>query len=421
MNLIETTLGLVAEAIQTGPFGSQLHSSDYSEEGTPVIMPQDIVDWKISEDKIARVNGENVTRLKRHKCQLGDIIYPRRGDLAKCAFITSRELGWLCGTGCLKVTVDESKAIPKYVYFHLQQPYSINCIETATVGSTMPNLNTSILSKVKLRLPSLNVQKKVVEVLSEYDRLVELNKRKIEILEEMAMRTYREWFVHFRFPHHESCEFVNGLPKGWKFASISNLIENYIGGGWGEESQSRDFSVGGYVIRGSDIPNILNGIPNKEVFRYHTPSNIASRELSEGDIIFEISGGSDNQSLGRNCLITKNLLKAYGDKVICASFCKRLIPQRDYSEYLFGYLHQLWSVGALDTFSVRITGISNFKFEAFLKYHNLLIPPKEIAIKYSEIVNPIYNEVCNIGNSIDKLQKMRDHLLPQLMSGLLEI
>lgn len=421
MKLNETSLGHVAESIQTGPFGSQLHSSDYSEDGTPVIMPQDIVDWNISEDKIARVSEDHVNRLKRHKCKIGDIIYPRRGDLAKCAFITNREEGWLCGTGCLKVSIDETKAIPKYVYFHLQQPYSTNCIEVATVGSTMANLNTSILSKIKLRLPSLEIQKKVVDILSGYDDLITINRKRIAILEELAMRTYREWFVHFRFPGHESCEFDNGLPKGWELAPISYLIENYIGGGWGEESQSRDFSVGGYVIRGSDIPDVLNGIPNKDIFRYHKSSNIASRELSEGDIIFEISGGSDNQPLGRNCLITKALLEAYGDKVICASFCKRLIPQREYSEYLFGYLHQLWSFGALDVYSVRITGISNFKFEAFLKYHNIFIPPKEIVSKYSEIVKPIYNNICKIGGSIAKLQQMRDRLLPQLMSGQLEI
>ena len=160
----ETTLGDVATNIQTGPFGSQLHSSDYSDVGTPVIMPQDIVDWKISEQKIARVSEEHVHRLRRHKTNEGDIIYPRRGDLAKCAYITNNETNWLCGTGCLKVTIDEAKANSKYVYYHLQQPYSTGCIEFATVGSTMPNLNTSILSKVKLRLPSVEIQNKVVEI-----------------------------------------------------------------------------------------------------------------------------------------------------------------------------------------------------------------------------------------------------------------
>lgn len=77
--MIDCTLKDVATSIQTGPFGSQLHSSDYSEEGTPVVMPQDIVDGQISELKIARVDDSHVERLARHKLKQGEIVYPRRG------------------------------------------------------------------------------------------------------------------------------------------------------------------------------------------------------------------------------------------------------------------------------------------------------------------------------------------------------
>lgn len=164
--MIDCTLKDVATSIQTGPFGSQLHSSDYSEEGTPVVMPQDIVDGQISELKIARVDDSHVERLARHKLKQGEIVYPRRGNLAKCAFITPNEENWLCGTGCLKVTIDTSKANPKYIYFHLQLPDSVSCIENATIGSTMPNLNTGILGNVRLKLPNIDIQNKIVDILS---------------------------------------------------------------------------------------------------------------------------------------------------------------------------------------------------------------------------------------------------------------
>lgn len=390
-------------------------------EGYPLIRTPNIGKGRFILSGVHRV-CEDVYNIRNKRAipQDNDLIFAREAPAGNVAIIKKGQKFCL-GQRTVLIRPDKDKVNPDFLNYFLLAPEQQHSLLKTANGSTSSHVNMKTIRELQINLPSRNYQDIASSILCDYDEVIELNQRKIAVLEEIAMRIYREWFVHFRFPHHESCVFENGLPKGWNFASISNLIENYIGGGWGEESQSRDFSVGAYVIRGSDIPNILNGIPNKEVFRYHTPSNIASRELSDGDLVFEISGGSDNQPLGRNCLITKNLLKAYGDKVICASFCKRLIPQREYSEYLFGYLHQLWSVGALDTFSVRITGISNFKFEAFLKYHNLLIPPKEIAIKYSEIVNPIYNEVCNIGNSIDKLQKMRDHLLPQLMSGLLEI
>ena len=106
------TLGDISISIQTGPFGSQLHQSDYSEEGTPVVMPKDLIGGKISEETIARVSSEHVERLKRHKIIEGDILYSRRGDVGRCAFTTEREKGWLCGTGCLRVTIDRKIADP---------------------------------------------------------------------------------------------------------------------------------------------------------------------------------------------------------------------------------------------------------------------------------------------------------------------
>ena len=90
----------IAVSIQTGPFGSQLHQSDYSEVGTPVVMPKDMIDGTIEESNIARVSEAHVNRLSRHKVMPGDILYSRRGDVGRCAIITDREAGWLCGTGC---------------------------------------------------------------------------------------------------------------------------------------------------------------------------------------------------------------------------------------------------------------------------------------------------------------------------------
>lgn len=74
-------LGCLSHSIQTGPFGSQLHQSDYSEEGTPVIMPKDIVEGRVVEDNIARVSDIHIQRLKRHKVKCGDVVYSRRGGM----------------------------------------------------------------------------------------------------------------------------------------------------------------------------------------------------------------------------------------------------------------------------------------------------------------------------------------------------
>ena len=140
------TLGDISTNIQTGPFGSQLHQSNYSTEGTPVVMPKDLVNGHISEATIARVSDDHVERLNRHKIEIGDILYSRRGDVGRCAFATEKEAGWLCGTGCLRVSTDVSKANPKFVFYQLQKPDTVGWVEKHAVGATMLNLNTSILS-----------------------------------------------------------------------------------------------------------------------------------------------------------------------------------------------------------------------------------------------------------------------------------
>lgn len=195
MSWEKVTLGNISSIIQTGPFGSQLHQSDYSEEGTPVVMPKDLVNGHISETSIARVSEDHVNRLSRHKIEVGDILYSRRGDVGRCAFATELEQGWLCGTGCLRVTIDKRKAIPQFVFYQLQKAETVGWVEKHAVGATMLNLNTSILSSVPIDIPSLAEQQAIVDVLSAYDDLIENNQKQIKLLEEAAQRLYKEWFI----------------------------------------------------------------------------------------------------------------------------------------------------------------------------------------------------------------------------------
>ena len=180
----------VSDNIQTGPFGSQLHQSDYSEEGIPVVMPKDLINGKISEASIARVDQSYVQRLFRHKIEEGDILYSRRGDVGRCAFARKKEAGWLCGTGCLRVSIDRKKANPQFVFYQLQKPETVGWVVKHAVGATMLNLNTSILSEVPLEIPSLDQQNRIVETLSAYDDLVLLNSSLSTLLQELVLHCW---------------------------------------------------------------------------------------------------------------------------------------------------------------------------------------------------------------------------------------
>lgn len=114
-----TTLGKISEII-TGPFGSQLHQSDYVEQGIPVVMPQDIDNRKVNYASINYVSNEDAIRLERYKTIINDILYARQGDVEKHAFIKEKDNGVLCGTGCLRVRITTSEVEPEFISFFSQ-------------------------------------------------------------------------------------------------------------------------------------------------------------------------------------------------------------------------------------------------------------------------------------------------------------
>jgi type I restriction enzyme S subunit len=139
--------------IQTGPFGSQLHQSDYTEDGIPVIMPTDISDGRVMVDRIARISEQTADRLSRHKLKPRTIVLPRRGEITKRALIGKEEENWLCGSGCLKIEVQGSELVPEFLYYFMAQHEVGQWLEQHAVGSTMLNLSAGIVNQMPVRYP----------------------------------------------------------------------------------------------------------------------------------------------------------------------------------------------------------------------------------------------------------------------------
>ncbi len=146
------------KGIQTGPFGSQLHEADYSDEGVPVVMPKDLIGFRIRPDSIARIPEATAEKLTRHRMQLGDIVYGRRGDIGRRAFVMSHQAGWLCGTGCLRIRPNPRVVNGWFLFNYLGQDDVMGIIKGRAQGVTMPNLNTGVLSSVPVRLPPRTLQ-----------------------------------------------------------------------------------------------------------------------------------------------------------------------------------------------------------------------------------------------------------------------
>ncbi|HET6842615.1 MAG TPA: restriction endonuclease subunit S [Candidatus Angelobacter sp.] len=247
-----TTLGEACKRgggnIQTGPFGSQLHASDYVAFGIPSIMPQNIGDNRVINTDIARIPREDAERLSRYRVQPGDIVYSRRGDVERRGLIRNNENGWLCGTGCLRIRVGNGTLDPTFTSFYLAHPEVKNWIVRHAIGATMPNLNTSILSALPIIIPPVKEQQEIAELLGTLDDKIELNRLMNETLEAIARAIFKSWFVDFDpvqaktegqqtvgiradlaalFPSMFTKVNNDFIPDGWSLGTLADLIEIY--------------------------------------------------------------------------------------------------------------------------------------------------------------------------------------------------
>jgi len=155
-------LGLLARKIQTGPFGSQLHSHEYIDGGVPVINPSSIINGEIVPDQSCTVTQDVVERMAHQKLSAGELVVGRRGEMGRCAVVSSRQEGWLCGTGSLRISLNE-RAAPEFVAMFIRTPLIRGLLQIESVGSTMDNLNPEILSRIRIPVPPIEEQQDLVE------------------------------------------------------------------------------------------------------------------------------------------------------------------------------------------------------------------------------------------------------------------
>lgn len=239
----------------------------------------------------------------------------------------------------------------------------------------------------------------------------------------MNKECYKEWFVRFRFPNWQHTSFEKGIPKSWHSFQMSELVSYYIGGGWGEDSPDIDHSEEAYVIRGTDIPNLNQMVEKRVPFRYHKPSNLQSRQLKEFDLVFEVSGGSTNQLLGRNLMISNTLLQSFDNRVMCASFCKLIrFDLKKVNPYFIKYYMQLYyDYDLVGIYQVQSTGISNYQFESFLKHQSVIVPERSLMDKFENLVRPIVDKIESLGQQVKNLDYVKAELLSRLISGKLSV
>ena len=186
------TLAQAADSFRTGPFGSMLHQSDYVEGGTPVINPVHMRDGAIVEDPSCTVSEVVADRLSSYRLGLHDIVFSRRGDLGRCALVRSRETGWLCGTGSIRVRIEYRDMEPEFLIRALQVRRVGEYLSLVSVGATMANLNTGILKSVPILVPPIQEQRDLLECIGRRSRTIDAAiaraRRQIALVQEYRTR-----------------------------------------------------------------------------------------------------------------------------------------------------------------------------------------------------------------------------------------
>ncbi|MDN3956174.1 restriction endonuclease subunit S [Sporolactobacillus laevolacticus] len=360
----EKTLGDISKTI-TGPFGTQLHKSDYKSSGIAVIMPQNIGDRTISYEKIAYISEEDAKRLKRYVVHQNDIVYARRGDVEKHAFISENEDGELCGTGCFLVHFESEEVIPEFISYYLNTPQIKKWILKNAVGSNMPNLNTGILKKVPVKFPDIIIQKRIVKTMSLISNKILTNREINDNLDQMAYKTY----MHLYF----------GKKPNGKVSDI--LVEN---------SKSK--------IQVGDAKGIKGNYPF----------------FTSGDTILE---WDDYLVSGRNCYLNTGGnagVKFYVGKSSYSTDTWCITAKNGMEDYLFLMLKSI--IPELNIKFFQGTGLKHLQ-KPLLKNRKIYIPSEQEIEFFNKKIQPMFNLIASNTRENQNLMDLRDWLLPLLMNG----
>ena len=403
-----TTLGEVCDEVggilQTGPFGSQLHESDYSEDGIPVVMPKDIIEGRISTDTVARVSPEHVERLSRHKLDVGDIVYGRRGDIGRQALIRPDQKGWLCGSGCFRLSLGDSVLDPLFLHYYLRQDRVVRWISNQAVGATLPNLNTEILRSVPVSFPPLRIQRRIAGILSAYDELIENSQRRIRLLETMARSLYREWFVHFRFPGHADhprvASALGEIPAGWEVKRVPECVH---------------INPRVTVPRDGEKPFVPMGcLSNDSMLITDIESRAGNNgaKFQNGDTLFSrITPCLENGKTGFVQFLPDNTAVACGSTEFIVLRSHTLTP-----EFVYCLARSDEFRGVAIKSMSGATGRQRVQEQCFNDFQ-IIHPSRALLDQFSAIVAPSFRLIYKLHLQIQNLRQTRDLLLPRLLAG----
>ena len=342
--------------------------------------------------------------ISRYTVEKGDIVLSIVGTIGLIGIVGESLDGANLTENCVKLT--SLQGIDRdYLYYFLKSSKGQQEIRKGIVGAVQAKLPIKNIQAIELELPDIETQFKIVSILKALDDKIALNNKINDNLEQQAQALFKEWFIN------------NPEASSWKEGTFSNLIEKIISGDWGKDTPSGNSAEMVYCIRGADIPEVRAGNKGKMPIRYILPKNYAAKQLVDGDIVVEISGGSPTQSTGRAAVVSTALLERYDKGMVCTNFCKAIKPQKGYSMYVYYYWQYLYNTGVFFSYENGTTGIKNLNINDLIEIEPVHIASKVLIEKFDSFCRSIFSEVYANGLENEKLAQVRDALLPKLMRG----
>ena len=369
--------------IQTGPFGSQLHKEDYVDDGTPIVTVEHLGNRVFTEQNLPRVSNEDKQRLSKYILKEGDIVFSRVGSVDRCSFVDSQHTDWLFSGRCLRVRPFEEIS-PLFLYYFFCLESTKKFMRNIAVGATMPSINTKLMGEIEVSYPDKQVQEKIANLLGAIDDKIELNNAINDNLEQQARALYQRMF-----------------------------IDNPVSGGYmGTLSDIADITMG-QSPNGSSYNEDGNGavfFQGRAEFGFRFPSvrlytTEPKRMACANDTLMSVRAPVGDLNVAyTDCCIGRGLAAIHSKS-----------NQQSFVLYTMFSLHK-----QLDVFNGEGTVFGSINRTALTELP-IFIPSDREIVKFEAIVAPIDAAIRNNYEEICRLEKIRDALLPKLMSGELDV
>ena len=273
-------------------------------------------------------------------------------------------------------------------------------------GTTQDNLSLEKLRRVKLRAPNCDVQVKIDNTIAAYDDLIENNNKRIKILEQIAENLYKEWFVRFRFPGHETTPIENGIPHGWEIMVAEDRYNITIG----KTPPRKEFEW--FTSECENAQNWLSISDMTDIFVGETSEQLTYEAVKRFNMIVV-----PKDTILLSFKLTVGRVAIAMDK-LCTN--EAIAHFKNFNEYEREYLFLMLKNYDYNKLG-NTSAIGNAINSKIVKAMKLTVPSKSVLKAFHSATKPIFDQISNIMQQNQKLIKQRDLLLPRLMSGKLAV